>query len=227
MGLLVAYLESIEFDLRRMRADVLYLLLCPLGLMGYMLFLWKRFGTPLQFVYSQVAVSYTHLDVYKRQVHHENENRIAVKFLRPDADVDADSEAIRRKRFHDEASALAEARHPNLVTFFDAGELPDGQLYMMMELVDGTTLREFVAQQGGRLSVPLASGLIRQTASALAYIHSRGIVHRDLNLRNLMVVKDEAVREGWRIKILDFGIAKFLNHQEMCIRDRVTVVASR
>lgn len=147
-------------------------------------------------------------------VHRENENRIAVKFLRPDADVDPDSEAIRRKRFHDEASALAEARHPNLVTFFDAGDLPDGQLYIMMELVDGTTLREFVAQQGGRLSVPLASGLIRQTASALAYIHSRGIVHRDLNLRNLMVVKDEAVREGWRIKILDFGIAKFLNHQE-------------
>lgn len=92
--------------------------------------------------------------------------------------------------------------------------ISDGQLYIMMELVDGTTLREFVAQQGGRLSVPLASGLIRQTASALAYIHSRGIVHRDLNLRNLMVVKDEAVREGWRIKILDFGIAKFLNHQE-------------
>jgi len=55
LGLLVAYLESIEYDLRRMRADVLYLLLCPLGLMGYMLFLWKRFGTPLQFVYSQVA----------------------------------------------------------------------------------------------------------------------------------------------------------------------------
>jgi len=55
LGLLAAYLESIEYDLRRVRADVLYLVLCPLGLMGYMLFLWKRFGTPLQFVYSQVA----------------------------------------------------------------------------------------------------------------------------------------------------------------------------
>ncbi len=55
LGLLTAYLESIKFDLRRVRADVLYLLLCPLGLVAYMLFLWKRFGTPLQFVYSQVA----------------------------------------------------------------------------------------------------------------------------------------------------------------------------
>lgn len=58
LGLLTAYLESIKFDLRRVRADVLYLLLCPLGLVAYMLFLWKRFGTPFQFVYSQVALGW-------------------------------------------------------------------------------------------------------------------------------------------------------------------------
>lgn len=150
--------------------------------------------------------------------HRETGNRLAVKFLRPDSDVDSESEQIRHKRFHDEARALAKVRHPNLVAFFDSGDLPDGQLYIMMEFIDGKTLREFVTQQGGKLPVDLASDLVRQTASALSYIHREGIVHRDLNLRNLMIVNDHSCRSGWRIKILDFGIAKFLHHHEQKTR---------
>lgn len=55
IGVLLSYLEAIKFDLRRVQADILYLLLCPVGLLSHMLFLWKRFGDPLQFVKSQVA----------------------------------------------------------------------------------------------------------------------------------------------------------------------------
>ncbi len=152
-------------------------------------------------------------------VHRKTGNRLAVKLLRPDSDVDSESEQIRRRRFHDEASALAKVRHPNLVTFFDSGDLPDGQLYIMMELVEGQTLREFVAQQGGKLPVDLASELLRQTASTLSHIHREGIVHRDLNLRNIMIVTDSSGK-GWQIKILDFGIAKFLHHHEQKTRSQ-------
>lgn len=147
-------------------------------------------------------------------VHCVTRKCIAVKFLRRDAASDLESEVTRRRRFHDEARALGEVRHPNLVEYFDSGDLPDGQVYIMMERVEGTTLREFVISQGGKLAPDLAQDFVRQIASALTSIHRQQIVHRDLNPRNLMVFRDPTTRLGWRIKILDLGIAKFLNQSE-------------
>ena len=151
-------------------------------------------------------------------VHRVTQRRIAVKFLRPESASDGESAATRTRRFHDEARALAEVRHPNLVEYLDSGDLPDGQVYIMMELLDGSTLREFIVSQGGKLAPDLAKDFIHQIASALAKIHEREIVHRDLNPRNLMVLSDPSTRLGWRIKILDFGLAKFLNQNESLTR---------
>jgi len=148
-------------------------------------------------------------------VHLETRNRIAVKFLQTPTDGDPNSESESRHRFHNEANLLATARHPGLVTLFDSGDLPDRQLYITMELLPGQTLRDFVRSHGGKLDAALATEIIIQTASTLAYVHQLGIVHRDLNPRNLMVIPDDSAPLRVRVKILDFGIAKLLHQSGM------------
>lgn len=148
-------------------------------------------------------------------VHLETRNRIAVKFLQTPIDGDPNSESESRHRFHNEANLLATARHPGLVTLFDSGDLPDRQLYITMELLPGQTLRDFVRSHGGKLDAALATEIIIQTASTLAYVHQLGIVHRDLNPRNLMVIPDDSAPLGVRVKIVDFGIAKLLHQSAM------------
>ena len=99
------------------------------------------------------------------------------------------------ERFAREAHAIASLNHPNITTLYDVG--PD---YLVMELVDGLTLAERIAQ--GPLSVDEASAIARQIADALDYAHDRGIVHRDLKPGNVKIRPDGVV------KVLDFGLAK-------------------
>jgi eukaryotic-like serine/threonine-protein kinase len=98
-------------------------------------------------------------------------------------------------RFAREAHAIASLNHPNITTLYDVG--PD---YLVMELVEGPTLADRIAQ--GPLSVDEASGIARQIAEALDYAHERGIVHRDLKPGNVKIRPDGLV------KVLDFGLAK-------------------
>ena len=98
-------------------------------------------------------------------------------------------------RFAREAHAIASLNHPNITTLYDVG--PD---YLVMELVEGPTLADRIAQ--GPLSVDEAAGIARQIAEALDYAHERGIVHRDLKPGNVKIRPDGLV------KVLDFGLAK-------------------
>jgi hypothetical protein len=107
------------------------------------------------------------------------------------------------QRFRDEARAASAAGHPNIIEVFDAGELPDGRPYLVMEHLEGRELADVIARHG-RLEVERACRIVRDVARALDAAHARGIIHRDLKGENVMLVE----RGGEEIvKVLDFGIA--------------------
>ena len=134
-------------------------------------------------------------EVYRAR-DHGLDREVAVKFL---AERFAESRD-RLTRFALEARAASALSHPNIVTVHEVGEL-SGRPYLVLELVEGPTLRELVA--GGRaLPVRRTLEIATQLAEGLARAHAAGIVHRDLKPENVMVSRDGLV------KILDFGLAK-------------------
>ncbi|HEV8231332.1 MAG TPA: serine/threonine-protein kinase, partial [Thermoanaerobaculia bacterium] len=120
---------------------------------------------------------------------------VAIKVLL--ADVSADDS--RRRRFEQEARSASALNHPNIVTVYDVGSV-DSTIYLAMELVEGRTLREMLAD--GALAPRRMLEIAVQVADGLAKAHDAGLVHRDLKPENLIVSKDGFV------KILDFGLAK-------------------
>jgi Tol biopolymer transport system component/tRNA A-37 threonylcarbamoyl transferase component Bud32 len=118
------------------------------------------------------------------------------------------------ERFTSEAHAIASLNHPNITTLYDIG--PD---YLVMELVEGSTLAERIAQ--GPLPLNEASAIARQIADALDYAHERGIVHRDLKPGNVKIRPDGVV------KVLDFGLAKSVAHLASQSDDSPTMAAPR
>src|SRR5712671_5942882 len=121
---------------------------------------------------------------------------VAIKVLPPSFSADAD----RLRRFEQEARAAGVLNHPNITAVYDIGT-HDGAPYVVQELLEGETLRAALA--GGKMAQRKASDYAAQIAHGLAAAHEKGIVHRDLKPENLFVTKDG------RIKILDFGLAKF------------------
>ncbi|HEY2941065.1 MAG TPA: protein kinase [Vicinamibacteria bacterium] len=105
----------------------------------------------------------------------------------------------RVRRFEQEARASSALNHPHILAVYDVGTA-DSRLFIVMELVDGKTLRELL--DAGRLPLRRALDLAVQMASGLAKAHAAGIVHRDLKPENVMVTRDGFV------KVLDFGLAK-------------------
>jgi TolB-like protein/Tfp pilus assembly protein PilF len=122
---------------------------------------------------------------------------VAVKVL-PES---LSSDGERRSRFEREARSASALNHPNIAAVYDVGE-DAGVHYIVMELVEGKTLREVMSQ--GSLSTSTILPLVTQIAEGLSKAHSAGIVHRDLKPENVMVTDDGLV------KILDFGLAKLV-----------------
>jgi serine/threonine protein kinase len=110
-------------------------------------------------------------------------------------------------KFRQEIEALSRIDHPGIVGIIDAGELPDGKPYLVMEYVDGSTLRSVMTPEG--VSFERAAALLKQISRALTAAHDKGILHRDLKPENIML-RDLGHGEE-QVKIIDFGIAKVRN----------------
>ena len=126
---------------------------------------------------------------------------VAIKILAAHRASDPDALA----RMVRESRVVAALEHPAIVTIHDVGE-DAGQFYLVTELVEGETLRERMRR--GPLPIPEVLDYAVTIASALAAAHSRGVVHRDLKPENVMI------SAGGRLKVLDFGIAKFIAEPE-------------
>ena len=122
---------------------------------------------------------------------------VALKILAPERAKDPAFAG----RFENEAQALAQLSHPNIVTLYEFGQA-DGLFYFIMEFVDGVNLRQ--AMKAGRFTPEQALAVVPPVCEALQYAHNHGIVHRDIKPENLLLDK-----EG-RVKIADFGLAKML-----------------
>ena len=121
------------------------------------------------------------------------DRKVALKFLPPGLASDPDVKA----RFMQEAKAASALNHPNVCTIHDIQD-HDGQMYIVMEFVDGATL----ADKKSQLSVKKAVDIVAQIADGLAAAHEKGIVHRDIKSENIMLRTDGIAQ------VMDFGLAK-------------------
>lgn len=131
---------------------------------------------------------------------------VVLKVLRTKT-VEADVAAWIDRKFRNEIEALARVDHPGIVGVLDAGEMPDGKPYFVMQFVDGSSLRAVLGQL--RSNLPLAAHIIRQLGQALTAAHDKGIFHRDLKPENVMVQRPQGPE--YHVKIIDFGIARVDN----------------
>jgi serine/threonine protein kinase/Flp pilus assembly protein TadD len=138
------------------------------------------------------------------------DRQIALKIPRSDVSASADRLALFRR----EARAAAALNHPNIVHLYSVEEV-DGVVFMTMELVPGRSLRELLMERAP-LTLPRTLAFTSQIAEGLACAHAAGILHRDLKPANVMVTDDD------RVKILDFGVAKFLRSVSIWDSEQVT-----
>ncbi len=112
-------------------------------------------------------------------------------------------------RFEREVRLASELDHPNNVEIYDFGHTTDGLFYYAMEYIDGITLADLVAREGP-LPIARMRSVVRQICAALAEVHAKGMVHRDVKPDNVMLC--ERGGEPDFVKVLDFGIVKRVNH---------------
>jgi serine/threonine protein kinase len=129
-----------------------------------------------------------------------HDKRVVLKIL---LDKSLQNEWVVQK-FQQEKEALARVDHPGVVGILDTGELPDGKAYLVMQFIDGVTLRSQVRPEG--MPLARAAEIIKQIGRALSAAHERGIFHRDLKPENIMLQSFGRGEE--QVKIIDFGIAK-------------------
>jgi len=150
-------------------------------------------------------------EVY-RAYHAELDRYVAIKVLHHFLSEDESF----KLRFAQEAQNIAKLRHPNIVQVYDFEYAPEwDSYYMVMELIEGPTLRDLLIdeemQTGKALALSDALRITREAANALSYAHKRGMIHRDVKPANLML----DAKDNNRVVLTDFGIAKLLTSKQM------------
>jgi len=113
-------------------------------------------------------------------------------------------------RFQREAKAIAALRHPNIVQIYDT-DIEDEHYFMVMEFVDGGTLKDRLIQASGPLAIQEMAHIFRETASALDYAHRHGVLHRDIKPANVLLSK------SGRVVLTDFGIARIVSETQFTV----------
>lgn len=134
-------------------------------------------------------------DVYKAKCHRLN-RFVAIKILKPEYSNDKNFVS----KFRVEAQSAAGLSHPNIVNVYDVGD-DEGLYYIVMELVEGITLKRFIERKG-KLEIKEALGIAIQIAQGMEAAHSNHIIHRDIKPQNIIISRDG------KVKVADFGIAK-------------------
>ncbi|HVK88245.1 MAG TPA: serine/threonine-protein kinase [Kofleriaceae bacterium] len=127
--------------------------------------------------------------------------KVAIKVLKREVAASADG----AERFTREARAVNQVDHPGVIDIFSFGRMADGRLYLVMDLVEGKSLRKALID--GPLAPEAALDVLAQIADALDAAHARGVIHRDLKPDNVMLAPGEPPK----VYVLDFGLAKLLS----------------
>ncbi len=149
-------------------------------------------------------------DVYKARDHKLN-RLVAVKVLKPEFRDDKSFVA----KFRKEAQAAAGLAHPNIVNVYDVGE-DEGVNFIVMELVEGITLKDYIKKKG-KLSVKEATSIAIQVSLGLEAAHNSDIVHRDVKPQNIIISTDG------KVKLSDFGIARAVSSNTITSNVMVSV----
>ena len=126
------------------------------------------------------------------------ERPVAIKVLPPAVEQ---QDAAFAERFRNEAKVMGRMNHPAIVSVYDFGRTEEGQLYFVMEYVDGTDVQQMIATHG-KLPPEHALAVTAHLCDALGYAHKQGVVHRDIKPSNVLIDSDG------RVKVADFGLAK-------------------
>ncbi len=145
------------------------------------------------------------MGVVYRGVHEHLGRPVAIKVLAPELTQQPEF----KERFFSEAKTQARLQHPNITAVYDLLE-DAGEYFIVMELVAGQGLDDYLQAQAGRaMDTRLALGIFGQVLSALDYAHSEGIIHRDIKPSNVMITADG------RVKLADFGIALLIGDKRL------------
>ena len=147
-----------------------------------------------------------------RGTHTEMDRPVAVKIFAPDEqDTNFEQSRQRLQRFEQEARLVSRLEHPNTITIFDFGVEDDGSAFLVMEFIEGPTLKQVFDDQG-RLDVDRTLRIFLQILASLEEAHHRDILHRDIKPANIMLATDFKGEEV--VKVLDFGIAQMLRSDD-------------